>query len=280
MSTQAYEVNNFKNIFGIARINFEVEAKSPILIKGADDELSEKNLARFLRLKKASGETACVIPGSTMKGFMRGTLERLEPALSSIKEIAMDRFGYVNENKRTRKDNASTIFFDDFEAIDPEFELRPMIKIDPATMSVEHIFTLECIREGTIFKGGMTIRNWDFKSFGYIKTVIDLANAELISMGSNKSRGFGHLQFKNPKITLNIFGSPASNPHIKFDGKTIKIIIDFDEKTKKRIIDTELQLPTAAKIDTSDPILTKITIEGKEAEEVLEKCKKSIANNS
>ncbi len=265
MSSQAYEVNNFKHIFGFARINFDVEAKSPILIKGAEDELSEKNLARFIRLKKATGETFCIIPGSTMKGFMRGTLERMEPSLSSIKEIAMERFGYVNDRTKPRNNNASTIFFDDFKAVDPEFDFRPMIKINPALMSVERgaMLTLECIKEGTIFKGGMTIRNWDFKIFGYIKTVIDLANASFVAVGSNKSRGFGHLEFKNPSIILNILGSVSSNPYIKLNetAKTIEI-------GKKRIA-----LSNSARIDTSDPIMTKITIEGSDAVAFLQECK-------
>jgi CRISPR/Cas system CSM-associated protein Csm3 (group 7 of RAMP superfamily) len=268
MATTTYEVNNFKKLFGFARIDFDLEAKSPILIKGAEDELSEKNLARFIRLKKASGEIACIIPGSTIKGFIRGTLERLKTAVPDIENIAKERFGYVNERNLQRKNNASTIFFDDFEAIDPEFDLRPMIKIDPATMSVERgaMLTLECIREGTIFKGGMTIRNWDLDIFGYLKTVIDLANNQLVSIGSNKSRGFGHIEFKNPSITLNIIGKNTSNPHIKFDEKNNKIMIE-----KK-----EIQLPTTAKIDTSDPIITKITIQAKDAENFMEICKKLI----
>lgn len=268
MSTQNYEVNNFKNIFGIARIDFDVEAKSPILIKGAEDELSEKNFAKFSRIKKANGEIACIIPGSSMKGFIRGTLERLEPALSTVKEIANERFGYIRgSNKNKRENNGSCVFFDDFEAIDPDFGIRPMISIDPETMSVKGgaMLTLESIVEGTIFKGGMTIRNWDFKIFGYIKMVMDLANASLVSIGSNKSRGFGQIEFKNPRISLNIIGTSNSNP-IKFDQNNNKITIE------KKTID----LPENTTVNNDDPIMTNILIEGKEAKDFLEMCKKQI----
>lgn len=269
MSTQDYKVNDFKKIFGIARIDFEVEAKSPILIKGAEDELSDKNFAKFSKIKKANGDVSYVIPGSTMKGFIRGTLERMKLALSNVEENPEERFGYTKIEKETKKGEhrGSSVFFDDFEAIDPDFGIRPMISIDPKTMAVKGkaLVHLESIVEGTIFKGGMTIRNWDFKIFGYIKMVIDLANDSLVSIGSNKSRGFGQIEFKNPKISLNIIGASNSNP-IKFDQNNKKIIIERKE----------INLPENSKVNQDDPIMTNILIEGKGADNFLKECKKLI----
>jgi len=207
-----FKPNNFKNIQNFAKLGMKIITQSPLLIKsGEEDPLEESNNPRFLRSHDIHGREVCIIPGSTIKGFIRGNLERISTYLKKGDKIIPNRFGYThfNKPKNTRKENnASNIYCNQFIAHHPQFEIRPQIAINPKTQATRHgaLLNLESVSTGTVFEGSIKLRNWDIRLLGMLGIIIDLANKGLISLGSNKSRGFGVLKFEIEKLTIQILG--------------------------------------------------------------------------
>jgi len=181
------------SVFGMIR------ARSPVRI-GAGESLSimEPNLPV---VKNSNGKP--VIPGSSLKGFFRGQLQKILLMKMRNREVEVDRllkeiFGGTEEN-----DKASAIFFHEMEMQEGRIAERKHIAIDPEKGSVKNLFEVECVMDGAVFKGRiLSARNLNPKALGLLKTVIDLSNLGLGRLGGFKSRGYGEVEIKVVEIRL------------------------------------------------------------------------------
>ena len=174
-----------------------IRARSPVRI-GAGKSLSimESDLPV---VKNSNGKP--VIPGSSLKGFFRGQLQKI--LLMKMQNREVDRllkeiFGGTEEN-----DRASAIFFHEMEMQEGRIAERKHIAIDPEKGSVKNLFEVECVMDGAVFKGRiLSARNLNPKALGLLKTVIDLSNLGLGRLGGFKSRGYGEVEIKVDEIRL------------------------------------------------------------------------------
>lgn len=272
-----FKTNNFGDLYNFAKLEMEIITDSPLLIKsGEQDPLEESNSPRFLRSQDVNGREVCVIPGSTIKGFLRGNLERLSNYIEEGKDLIRNRFGFSHFNKpknADRSNSASNIYCNQFIAENPNFELRPQIAIDPKTQSARYgaLLNLECVSAGTVFKGSIQLRNWDIKLLGMIGMVLQLANKGLISIGSNKSRGFGKLKFVINKIQLQFLGG-ENNSFFKCN--------IYEENCTISDSDNEIQFKADnIKLDQEFPLYDQLNLHRKASMELLEKAISKITNN-
>jgi len=226
----------FKQYYAMGTIALEIITKSPLLIKSGDDEYSPSSKdMRFIR--NSAGEI--IIPGSSLKGFFRGNLERVIPD-NKMAGYIEDLFGKIGNETQ-----ASRIFFDEFhlkKGQDLGLESRPQIAIDRKTLGVKKgaLFFLEAVSADTIFEGSIKLRNWKLEHFGLCSFIFNIANLGLIRLGFNKTRGFGEVQIKPKSVSLLIIGG-SSNNYVKISNKNGKLEIHEIDGKKSIFLERSLE---------------------------------------
>lgn len=188
----------------ITKLSGRIITKSPMRIgAGRSLEVLESDLPI---VKNTEGVP--IIPGSSLKGFFRGTLQRIlymkfngNRVESLLKEI----FG-----GKEKGEHASSIFFHELEANKYKIAERKHIAIDPEKGSVRNLFDVECVMDGSVFSGCLlTARNLSPKGLALIKTVIDATNFGLAKLGGFKSRGYGSIEIMLDELRFVIPGKSA-----------------------------------------------------------------------
>lgn len=176
----------------LAKLNGKIITKSPVRIgAGRGLEVLESDLPI---LKNTKGVP--IILGSSLKGFFRGTLQRILYMKfgKGVESLLNEIFGGKEEN-----DWASAVFFHELECEAGKYTIaeRKHIAIDPEKGSVSNLFDVECVLEGSTFSGCLlTARNLSPKGLALFKTVIDATNFGLAKLGGFKSRGYGEIEIK------------------------------------------------------------------------------------
>ncbi len=176
-----------------------ITAKSPLRI-GAGRTLSimESDLPV---VKNSQGIP--VIPGSSLKGFFRGQLQKIllmKMKNSDVDDLLKEIFGGSGES-----DKSSAVLFHEMRMSKGGVSERKHIAINPETggVSVSNLFEIECVMDGAVFEGKMlSARNLNPKVLGLIKVVIDITKLGFGRLGGFKSRGYGEVEIAVEEISF------------------------------------------------------------------------------
>jgi len=206
----------------ITKLSGKIITKSPMRIgAGRGLEVLESDLPI---VKNARGSP--VIPGSSLKGFFRGNLQRILYMKfdgNGVESLLSEIFG-----GKEKDEHASTIFFHELEANEYTIAERKHIAIDPEKGSVSNLFDVECVMDGSTFSGCLlTARNLSPKGLALLKTVIDATNFGLAKLGGFKSRGYGNIEIRLDELRFILPGKSADELR---DGLIIDGLIPNKEK--------------------------------------------------
>lgn len=180
-------------IIGKTIIYFQLKLKTNLHIGSGESNIDTDALC--IR----NSENKLIIPGTTLAGIFRSTLERL----SDNSELIKDLFGDVNKNESF----ASNIIFQD-AVIQADKEtnsdIRDGIKINREYLSTEEgaKFDKETVFKDSIFQGIITITKTDknkddfSKYLELVKIAFYNLDEGLISIGGSSSRGLGQCSVK------------------------------------------------------------------------------------
>jgi len=195
-------VEGFLGIVLCGKLGFEVEALSPLTI-GSGREALDPVAPDIPLLRDSMGRP--LIPGSTMKGFVRSGIERILSGrgISGYMAFLGDLMG-----RTAPEAYGSRLLFSDApvdEGRGYRISAREHVALDPSRMTVRHgPFRQEYVEPGAIFKGTLSFRNIPLSFLSLLDPVARLAELGVFRMGRSKSRGYGHIRISwgNPEVFL------------------------------------------------------------------------------
>lgn len=199
-------MGDFSSYSLLATAYGKIKAISPLRI-GAGRALSV--ITSDLPVIKNSKDEP-VIPGSSLKGFFRGNLQKILLAKKSerdVNKILAEIFGGSD-----KEDNASAILFHEIPVKGKSGRVieRKHIAINPETGGVRNLFEIECVTDGTIFEGRLfSARNLNPKALALLKPVMDLMNLGIARIGGFKSRGYGEVTIELDELRFIFPGKDA-----------------------------------------------------------------------
>lgn len=202
----------------LAKLDGRIVAESPMRIgAGRSHGVLESDLPI---VKDTQGTP--VIPGSSLKGFFRGNLQRILYMLNKadVEPLLNEIFGGKGEEEW-----ASAILFHEIKAENGKYKIaeRKHIAINPEKGSVSNLFDVECVMDGSTFKGTMfAARNVSPKGLALLKTVVDATNIGLARLGGFKSRGYGIIRIELDEL---VFILPGKSVYELKNGVTINDLI-------------------------------------------------------
>lgn len=206
-------------------VDIEIIAQTPLHIGSGEEGLSPLDVDNSV-LRDSKGNA--VIPGSSLKGVFRSTLEQILKSRNI--EVCEEENGDPCINSKERKDFetedawfkhidehicevcklfgsnsfSSRVFFSDAIADrnNQNIENRDGVKIrrDTEIAADKAKYDYEIVSVGTTFKTEMLMENVEDYQVGYILFLIDMVNNGLVRFGGKKSAGLGRLKF-NFKIS-------------------------------------------------------------------------------
>ncbi|MHA1250298.1 MAG: RAMP superfamily CRISPR-associated protein [Candidatus Helarchaeota archaeon] len=218
--------NFFKSLNMVIKIFGRIVAKSSLRIgRGREHSMIESDLPIIKTIDEKP-----IIPGSTLKGLLRNTLLRILSTTSDKYNVIIEElFGHSNHNKKEDDIHASAIFCHDLIASSFEISNRVHIKIDKETQSVDNLFDVDCVSEGSIFEGQLiTTRNIPLEFISFINLVKKLADEEILRLGGYKSRGYGLFKLHIDEINIFFIGKSLEDLQ-----KGCKVIFDIPFKNKE-----------------------------------------------
>ncbi|MEM2191639.1 MAG: RAMP superfamily CRISPR-associated protein [Archaeoglobaceae archaeon] len=224
-------MGDFSNYSLITTAVGKLKAVSPIRV-GAGKEFSVVT-SDLPVIKNSKGEP--IIPGSSIKGFFRGNLQKI--LLTKMKEkeaneLLNEIFGGTEEI-----DHASAILFHEIPVKDKTGKVieRKHIAINPETGGVRNLFDVECVTDGTIFEGKIfSARNLHPKALALLKPVMDLMNLGIARLGGFKSRGYGEVAIELDELRLIFPGRDLKDLSQEFEVKNL-IPEKFDSLRVKKV---------------------------------------------
>ncbi|RLE77762.1 MAG: hypothetical protein DRJ52_11055 [Thermoprotei archaeon] len=184
-----------------------------------------------------------VIPGSTLKGFFRGNIERalLAYGVASASQILEDIFG-----KSVGEAWGSHMFFTD-AYVEGEYKImsRQHIMINPRTQGVQHgPFEQEYVVENTLFKSKIHFRNLPLSLLSLLELAVNLANLGIARLGRSKSRGYGQITIDMNNVKVLFVGDFDREPRIvytlnlskRIEGGLRPIEVEVVKQDKKVIV--------------------------------------------
>lgn len=193
-------VDGFEAVAISGRVSLTIEALSPLTI-GSGKSAVDPLLPDIPLLRDSGGRP--LIPGSTLKGFVRSGMERILSALG------VPNFGAFLEDlmgKTSPEAYGSRAFFTDARVQGGyEIGLREHVALNPSTMAVRHgPFKQEYVEPGAIFRGEMAFRNMPPSFLSLLQPISELAELGVLRLGRSKSRGYGHVRLRlgNPVVSV------------------------------------------------------------------------------
>ena len=209
-----------KTRYNALNLSFHLSPRGPLLIKAgglsADPTLPDMQFVRTYH--PAKGETV-YIPGSSIKGVVRGFVEK---ALRTVGETNSWRWAcatFPDENESCakqlgREENSATIykrscgacrifghtrlkgrasFTDLFPVDEVKTEIRYGVAISRLSHAVAHgPFEMEVAVSGT-FQGHLVLENFEIWQLGLLALAMESMNQGLVKVGFGKNRGFGEV---------------------------------------------------------------------------------------
>jgi CRISPR-associated protein Csm3 len=209
-----------KTRYNALRLTLEIRPRGPLLIKAgglsADPTLPDMQFVRTYHPEK--GETV-YIPGSSLKGVMRGftekvlrTLGRTDswrwacPTFPDERESCARRVAGVEDSAAVYRQScgACRIFghtrlkgraaFTDFlPATEIKTEIRRGVAISRLSHAVAQApFDMEIAVDGA-FRGYLLLENYELWQLGLLALALESMNQGLVKVGFGKNRGFGEV---------------------------------------------------------------------------------------
>lgn len=218
-----------KTRYNALNLTLHLSPKGPLLIKAggisADPTLPDMQFVRTYHPGK--GETV-YIPGSSLKGVVRGFVEKV---LRTVDDKASWRWAcatFPDEDKSCAKqlfkeENSATIYqkscgacrifghtrlkgrasFTDLLPIDEvQTEIRYGVAISRLSHAVAHgPFEMEVAVSGT-FGGHLMLENFELWQLGLLALALESINYGLVKVGFGKNRGFGEVTITVKEVWL------------------------------------------------------------------------------
>ncbi len=209
-----------KTRYNALSLTLQLSSKGPLLVKAggvsADPSLPDMQFVRTYHAQK--GETV-YIPGSSLKGVVRGFVEK---ALRTIADHNSWRWAcptFPDEDESCAKrlgkeENSATIYKQScgacrifghtrlrgrvaFTDLFPVDEVRTEIRYGVAISRLSHAvahgpFEMEVAVSGT-FKGHLVLENFELWQLGLLALALESMNQGLLKVGFGKNRGFGEV---------------------------------------------------------------------------------------
>lgn len=260
-----------KRIWNSLRLEFTITPKeAPLLIKsGTLSPNPSLPDMQFVRTMTAKGETI-FIPGSSLKGVFRSFTEKVLRTLNSEKG-ACDPFGDNACGDRLAKEEDTAkvyhnscltckiygntrlrgriAFADAFPNGELKTETRYGVAISRLTNAVAHgPFDIEIVVAGD-FKGSLMLENFEVWQLGLLALTIQAINHGLVKIGFGKNRGFGQVNFKVTKATLDLAKVNAGIPSNEIWG--VGQFVKDDERKNYGLHDDDklTGLPSPSEVD-------------------------------
>ena len=227
-----------KTRYNALRLTLEINPRGPLLIKAggvsANPTLPDMQFVRTVHATK--GETV-YIPGSSLKGVVRGFVEKAlrtlndrntwqwacptfpdEPG-SCAKRLEQERssatiyqqscgacriFGHTRLRGRAS-------FTDLFPVNEVKTEIRYGVAISRLTHAVAHgPFEMEVAVSG-MFEGHLVLENYEIWQLGLLASALEAMNQGLVKVGFGKNRGFGEVEVVVKEARVDEVASGAEN---------------------------------------------------------------------
>ncbi|MBW1715638.1 MAG: hypothetical protein JRJ77_07410 [Deltaproteobacteria bacterium] len=191
--------NPFESYVFLSMLSARITAKTPLRI-GAGKGFGA--LESDLPVVK-DGKGRPFLPGSSLKGFVRGNTQRLLSNLyKDPSKLMIKVFGGSKGDE-----HASAILFHDIPALDYKLQNRQHISINPKRGAVQNLFNAESVLDGTVFEGHLaTTRNLSPIHLGLFQPIFQLASLGAARLGGFKSRGYGTIEAKMTSLEFIIPG--------------------------------------------------------------------------
>jgi len=213
-----------KTRYNALHLRLQIRPKGPLLIKAggisANPALPDMQFVRTIHPEQ--GEETVYIPGSSLKGVVRGFVEKALrtwddrqswkwacPTFPNEVGSCAKRLQNESSTAKVYKDScgACRIFghtrlrgrlsFTDFFPIkqeDVRTEIRYGVAISRLTHAVAHgPFEMEVAVSGT-FEGTLVLENFEIWQLGLLTTALEAMNLGLLKVGFGKNRGFGEAE--------------------------------------------------------------------------------------
>jgi CRISPR-associated protein Csm3 len=218
-----------------ALFDITLRPRTPLLIKAGgeggaalDPTLPDMN---FVRMRRPGREPEVYIPGSSLRGVVRGYAERLlrsvQPGLACDQELSSACFAGKDTTKVDGADAynqscyacrlfgnmavASRVRFGDlYLESEPTLETRYGVAIDRVTGAVaQGPFELEILTDA-IFAGKLSVNNFSLGQLSLLAAaLLDLSDG-LVPMGFGKSKGMGRVEVTFQRFAVRTLQDPAS----------------------------------------------------------------------
>jgi len=224
----------FKRLYNEAVISFEMKTVSPLFINSGDsDQLDPAAADNTFLVMYRNGELVPVIPGSSLKGVFRSSIEQLLPGSCDIFENPCARRIRQKEREQGRKQQeegfelgkeryrescpackmfGSTMiksrisFMDAYPKGDYRIGHRASAAIDRITGATRRnaLFEFEYV-EDALFKCEIRFRNffrWHIKA---VLEVFNRINQGFVTFGGLTSKGFGQMKIQNVSLKVKYY---------------------------------------------------------------------------
>lgn len=227
-----------KRLINEARFDLTITTTSPLLVRSGHATLSGPDMTPVLTYR--DGERQVYIPGSSLKGVIRGHVEKVSRTIRD--GVVCDPFHKVDDHqgdafcgdrfqarsKANQKIDSCTAYRDacpvcrlfgstsfigrvsindayltEWHDINPT-EIRDGVGIDRLTGgAAKHAkFDLEVVASGTEFSTTVYLRNFEVWQLGMIMMVVQDMEDGLLKIGSGKSRGLGSFEAAISKVEI------------------------------------------------------------------------------
>ncbi len=225
-----------KTRYNALRLTLAISPRGPLLVKAggisANPSLPDM---QFVRTYRADAGETVYIPGSSLKGVVRGFVEKALRTLDDQNtwRWACPTFPDEQEScaKRLEKEENSAkvyrqscgacrifghtrlrgraAFTDLFPAADVTTEIRYGVAISRLTHAVAHgPFEMEVAVAGS-FEGHLVLENYEIWQLGLLASALEAMNQGLVKVGFGKNRGFGEVDVKVKEVRVDEVASTA-----------------------------------------------------------------------
>ena len=244
-----------KTRYNALNLTLHLSPKGPLLIKAggisADPTLPDMQFVRTYHPEK--GETT-YIPGSSLKGVVRGFVEKALRTISNTTSWQWACATFPDEDASCakqlgREENSATIYkrscgacrifghtrlkgrasFTDLLPVDEvKTEIRYGVAISRLSHAVAHgPFEMEAAVSGT-FQGHLVLENFELWQLGLLALALESMNQGLVKVGFGKNRGFGEVTVTVRKAWLDEV-APVTEATL---WRGLAAFVSNDERTK------------------------------------------------
>ena len=264
----------FRRLYNEAIISFEMVTISPLYIGSGDkDQLDPAAADNTFITMYRDGQLVPVIPGSSLKGVFRSSIEQLLPGSCDIfrnpcaRDVRQKKSG---RNERQGAEESNTInyevgrqryrescpacklfgstvlksrisFMDAYPVGKPRIGHRASVAIDRITGASRKgpLYEFEYV-EDAVFKCEIRLKNffrWHLKA---VLEVFDMIDQGFVTFGGLTSKGFGHMKVRNVSLKLKYYDKNKKTPDYTEHGLFVERIVSGKENIGNLFADVSI----------------------------------------